>query len=70
MISRGRDTGALDHLDARSHGVSFNGSQVVGSDVDVDTQYLATRLFGVEADARFDCFAYIQLGQHRSAEDE
>jgi len=56
------DAGALDHLDAGCHRMRLDGGAVVSTNVDVDTQYPAARFFGIEADARFNCFAHIQFG--------
>jgi len=44
----------LNHLNARCHGMGFDGGTIVGTDVDVDTQHFALRFFGVKQIARFN----------------
>ena len=40
----GVDAGALNHLDARGHGVCFDGGAVVGADIDIHTQHFSVGL--------------------------
>jgi len=66
----GRNAGALYHLDAGGHGVGFNSSAVVGTDINVNAQHLTFGVLGVERGAGLDRFAHVEQGKHGCAQDQ
>lgn len=66
----GIDARPLDHLDTRKHRVTFNGFAVVGSDVDINSQHLATRLTRIKGCALLNGVGHVEQGEHGSAEHQ
>ena len=62
-----RNARTLNHLDARCHGVGFDGGTVVGADF--DNKHFAFGFFGVKQGARFNGGKQIKLRQHGTTED-
>ena len=66
----GRNTGTLNHLNARRHRVRLDSGTVMGANINVNAQHLAAGDFRVEYLAGFDGVAHIQQRQQRGAKNE